>query len=77
MWGEICKMYIPFDCYLLDIKGNQINQGTKVTDDIGFQYEFKWDGEHQEWVAVSLRENNKEYPMYQERVLKNKFIICN
>lgn len=77
MWAEFCKDYIPYDCYLIDINGNKIDRGTMVEDDLGFQYKFSWDGDNQEWVAISLRENNKQYPMYQERVFRNNLkVIC-
>lgn len=75
MWSEICKDYIPYDCYLYDIEGNRIDRGTIVENTEGFKYKFQWNGDNQEWVAISLREENKEYPMYQERVDINRFKI--
>lgn len=63
--------------YLYDINGNKINVNSVVEDDLGFRYKFRWDAQNQEWVAVSLKESNKEYPMYQKRVNRNNLKIIN
>jgi len=75
MWSEICEDYIPFNCYLVDINGDDIDRGTICEDNDHWKYEFKWDGKNQEWVAISKNENDKEYPMYQERVNRNNFKV--
>lgn len=58
---------------LYDINGELIGEGVKLIDNVGFDYLVV--NENGNLYASSLREKNKKYELYQERINRNGFYI--
>ena len=66
---------ITFTSDIFDIKGNKIGVGKVVRDEYGLKYQFDYDKSKNEWFACSLSENNRVYPMNQNRINRNGFVL--